>query len=832
MANGAASYEALQAALGHGGGGSGLPPNTNRDDFHEDARKLTRRLNRMKAGLLDPTGKFMEKWDLVIIFVMLYTSFITPWELAFVRTPSTDALFICNQFVNGIFWIDLVFQFFIPITDRDGRTVRAHKRIAYHYLTGWAIIDFVSVLPLDVLDVYGVFDRMASSGSSGTSAEDTRQTRQVVKMVRLLRLLKLLKILRVLRASRVLTRLETRFAMTYTTNEGIKYCVVIIVTLHWFACAWACLATFSLDDPRTTALADAVAAQQNIDSTCTGCATGDPADSRECTSDCLSSCEVSQLAILEGVPSNLVYKRQHWMCRARDSGLITSDWGGGGFFELYIACLVVAIGQLSGGSISIAPENQAENILFLLALLAGSVIWAIVQGVVCGIITVGDPHYITHRQNMDQLNFLMADMGVNQEVKIRVREYYKNTLSLLRRQDYPDILTLLSPILMTDVCLKMSEYVVQSVDWMGACEPDFLRDLFRKMDRESFAIKEVIVATKLNVLNVGVVARGGKFLVPAADGGPIWGDILLTAPALRNMAPARALTYVEVTTLTREALDEVLAEYPISAAEVRRAAMRQSLVKVTELIYTQMTKKRRKQKRSSLAPGEGQRQEAMDALAAAMGGASPDGDGGEDPDDVLRMICGIGGMKYREMEDGHIVGDDDDEDGSDMTLEKLWLAIANLRDEQQTDTITTHARIAALETALMRSAGLEKRDPSFLMRRPAVQRALRTCATLHAAMVTWRQARDESRQMRTAWARMSMRRLYAGWITWLGLSVRNMRHRQLLMRAQQYGVVRALNTWRDNAARSAAEAASSARAAVANARDGMVDQLQIVVDSP
>ena len=38
------------------------------------------------------------------------------------------------------------------------------------------------------------------------------------------------------------------------------------------------------------------------------------------------------------------------------------------------------------------------------------------QGVVCGIITVGDPHYITHRQNMDQLNFLMADMGVNQEV--------------------------------------------------------------------------------------------------------------------------------------------------------------------------------------------------------------------------------------------------------------------------------------------------------------------------------------------------------------------------------------------------------------------------------
>ena len=104
---------------------------------------------------------------------------------------------------------------------------------------------------------------------------------------------------------------------------------------------------------------------------------------------------------------------------------------------------------------------------------------------------------------------------------------------------------------------------------MQACEPDFLRDVFRRMVRESYAVKEKISAAKLNVLNVGVVARGGKFLVPGSDRGPTWGDILLTAPALRNMAPARALTYVEVTVLAREDLDEVCEEYPVSATEVR-----------------------------------------------------------------------------------------------------------------------------------------------------------------------------------------------------------------------------------------------------------------------
>ena len=124
--------------------------------------------------------------------------------------------------------------------------------------------------------------------------------------------------------------------------------------------------------------------------------------------------------------------------------------------ELYIFSLLVALGQLSGGAVSFGPQNLAENILFFLALLAGSVIWAIVQGVVCGIITVGDPHYIEHRQNMDQLNFLMRDMGVNQEVRIRVREYYQCTLPLNRRQSYSGILNLLSPMLMTDVTIKMA----------------------------------------------------------------------------------------------------------------------------------------------------------------------------------------------------------------------------------------------------------------------------------------------------------------------------------------------------------------------------------------
>ena len=98
---------------------------------------------------------------------------------------------------------------------------------------------------------------------AGTFTSLGGNNEEVVKLIRLTRLLKLLKLLRILRASRILSRFQTRYALTYTASEMAKYTLVIIVTLHWFACAWAALATFSLDQPRTPSLMEAVALQQS-----------------------------------------------------------------------------------------------------------------------------------------------------------------------------------------------------------------------------------------------------------------------------------------------------------------------------------------------------------------------------------------------------------------------------------------------------------------------------------------------------------------------------------------------------------------------------------------
>jgi hypothetical protein len=151
------SYEDLQDRILGAGASStgGLPPGTDRAAFHADARLLSRKLQQMNAGLIDPYGKFMNYWDGVILLAMVYTTSVTPLEIAFIRNPSVNLLFAFNQVVNLIFVLDLVLNFFMPYKEpllKGGQTVRSHALIARHYLRGWFFVDFVSIIPFDIMD--------------------------------------------------------------------------------------------------------------------------------------------------------------------------------------------------------------------------------------------------------------------------------------------------------------------------------------------------------------------------------------------------------------------------------------------------------------------------------------------------------------------------------------------------------------------------------------------------------------------------------------------------------------------------------------------------------
>ena len=91
---------------------------------------------------------------------------------------------------------------------------------------------------------------------------------------------------------------------------------------------------------------------------------------------------------------------------------------------------LLAMLQMVGGVSTIIPVNTAEFGWFFGTVLAGTVLFAAVQAVICGI-TVGDPDEVAWRQNYDALNFMMADSGIPHKSRLAVRTFFRRSRRLL-----------------------------------------------------------------------------------------------------------------------------------------------------------------------------------------------------------------------------------------------------------------------------------------------------------------------------------------------------------------------------------------------------------------
>eukprot|EP00966_Prymnesium_polylepis_P228228 5282040-Prymnesium_polylepis.2 len=157
----------------------------NRKEMWEDVRRLDERLRRTNRWLLNPRAKAMQYWDFVTLGALFFTATVTPYEVCMMWADTkVDPLFIINYFVNSIFLIDMCFNFLLPYRasiKQGGDMIKSHRRIARNYLKSWFLLDFISILPFDILVVAGVINTEAVNPS-------------MLRMVRMIRLMRLLKL--------------------------------------------------------------------------------------------------------------------------------------------------------------------------------------------------------------------------------------------------------------------------------------------------------------------------------------------------------------------------------------------------------------------------------------------------------------------------------------------------------------------------------------------------------------------------------------------------------------------------------------------------------------
>jgi|Transcript_28203 hypothetical protein len=89
------------------------------------------------------------------MLLAMYNCFAVPFFVAF-RPEETFTFIIINTFIDCMFMIDLVLNFFTTYIDRNGDEVLNTKRIAVNYLKGTFVLDLIASVPLD--NIMRIFD--------------------------------------------------------------------------------------------------------------------------------------------------------------------------------------------------------------------------------------------------------------------------------------------------------------------------------------------------------------------------------------------------------------------------------------------------------------------------------------------------------------------------------------------------------------------------------------------------------------------------------------------------------------------------------------------------
>ena len=154
---------------------------------------------------------------------------------------------------------------------------------------------------------------------------------------------------------------------------------------------------------------------------------------------------------------------------------------------------------------------------------------------------------------------------------MRLREYFHQSKHLSDTVTRRNLLDKMSPQLAGEVALQVNERWLRRVWFLNGAGREFVVQVALQLEAMVFTIGEVINNGYLYIINRGIALFGGRVLTAGA----IWGeDMLLDSQWLVTKHCARAMTYLEVYTISRDQLMDAARLFPQTIAHLRRCAIR------------------------------------------------------------------------------------------------------------------------------------------------------------------------------------------------------------------------------------------------------------------
>jgi hypothetical protein len=166
---------------------------------------------------------------------------MTPFNIAFYPDRTSVTWLGINYFIDFIFLADILVIFNTGYIDEDGEftVVQDYGKIAKRYLTSWFLIDFIAVIPIDLL--FG-----------GSNINGIVRITRIGRMYRLIRLTRMFRVLKVIKEQ---TKLMDKMKDTLKIGIGFQrllfFMLYFIIFTHVLSCFWMLVATYNSDKSRT-----------------------------------------------------------------------------------------------------------------------------------------------------------------------------------------------------------------------------------------------------------------------------------------------------------------------------------------------------------------------------------------------------------------------------------------------------------------------------------------------------------------------------------------------------------------------------------------------------
>jgi hyperpolarization activated cyclic nucleotide-gated potassium channel 1 len=200
----------------------------------------------ISTHLITPNSNFKKAWDLLLALILIYTAIVMPFRLAFYDTVFWDAWTVLDFVIDGLFFVDVVVNFFSVGVNSDGSLETRQGKIAIGYLKGWFWLDITACLPFSLLDML-----QSSDKSSHIKYNSLLRLARLPRLYKLFRITRIIKAFRRYRASNFVEKVQDFLQINSRLYKLIKFLISVFVCVHLVGCFWYFTARVDDLEPET-----------------------------------------------------------------------------------------------------------------------------------------------------------------------------------------------------------------------------------------------------------------------------------------------------------------------------------------------------------------------------------------------------------------------------------------------------------------------------------------------------------------------------------------------------------------------------------------------------